>query len=89
MFLLIIMVLVIQILCTWCEYTTANKLRLKQHVNFVHRGIGHLCHHCEFKARDNLQLLQHLKSLHGGIRHICDFCNSVCDEPENSYRENP
>ena len=39
MFLPIIMVFVIQILCTWCEYTTANKQCLKQHVNFIHRGI--------------------------------------------------
>ena len=52
MFLPIKLVFVIQILCTWCEYTTANKQCLKQHVNFIHRGIGHVCHHCGLKAGD-------------------------------------
>ena len=35
-----------QILCMWCEYTTADKQPLKQHVQVVHRGIGNLCDHC-------------------------------------------
>ena len=34
--------------CMWCEYTTADKQALKQHVQVVHRGIGNLCDHCGF-----------------------------------------
>ena len=37
-FLPIIMVFVIQILCTWCEYTSVKKMFIT-HVYFVHRGI--------------------------------------------------
>jgi KRAB domain-containing zinc finger protein len=61
--------------CHECEYTTAYKQHLKQHVNFVHRGIGHLCDHCGFKARDKGQLKNHVLANHKGVRHECQYCD--------------
>jgi len=61
--------------CTECKYTTAYKQHLKQHVNFVHRGIGHLCDHCGFKARDKGQLKNHVLANHKGVRYACQYCD--------------
>eukprot|EP00092_Neocalanus_flemingeri_P008121 GFUD01008761.1.p1 GENE.GFUD01008761.1~~GFUD01008761.1.p1 ORF type:complete len:449 (-),score=54.82 GFUD01008761.1:191-1537(-) len=61
--------------CPDCEYTTAYKQHLKQHVDFVHNGIGHLCDHCGFKARDKGQLKNHVLANHQGVRHECQYCD--------------
>jgi len=62
-------------LCGDCDYTTAYKQHLKQHVNFVHKGIGQLCDHCGFKARDKGQLKNHVLATHQGVRFKCKFCD--------------
>jgi len=62
-------------ICLECEYKTAYKQHLKQHVDFVHKGIGHLCDHCGFKARDKGQLKNHVLSTHHGVRYECQYCD--------------
>ena len=61
--------------CTDCDYTTGYKQHLKQHVDFVHKGIGHLCDHCGFKARDKGQLKNHVLANHQGVRYECQYCD--------------
>lgn len=61
--------------CENCDYSTAYKQHLKQHVNFVHKGIGHLCDHCGFKARDKGQLKNHVLATHQGVRFKCRLCD--------------
>jgi len=60
--------------CEECDYTTAYKQHLKQHINFVHKGIGHLCDHCGFKARDKGQLKNHVLTNHENVRYECKHC---------------
>jgi len=61
--------------CENCDYSTAYKQHLKQHVDFVHKGIGHLCDHCGFKARDKGQLKNHVAVTHRGVRFKCRLCD--------------
>ena len=61
--------------CENCDYSTGYKQHLKQHVDFVHKGIGHLCDHCGFKARDKGQLKNHVLVTHRGVRFKCRLCD--------------
>jgi len=61
--------------CESCDYSSVYKQHLKQHIKFVHEGIGYLCDHCGFKARDKGQLKNHVLATHRGVRFRCRHCD--------------
>ena len=56
----IMKVLVIQILCTWCEYT-----------KIAHESFWNECYMCDHKATSNGRLTT---QIHGGIRFSSSIC---------------
>ena len=60
----------------WCEYVTADKQHLKQHVQIVDRGIGNLCDYWVLKLEnnDNLETMFLPIKLVFVIQILCTWC---------------
>ena len=68
--------------CSICDYKTALKPHLKQHLESVHQGIKPFkCTLCEYKASLKVSLKKHMESVHEGIKpfkcSICDYETAV------------
>ena len=64
--------------CTLCEYKTATKGALNQHIKTVHEKVlPHMCHLCDYRCPNLSTLKQHIKTVHEKVRVTCDTCNAT------------
>ena len=61
--------------CIQCEYKTAVKGTLKQHIQSIHEGIKYPCNHCDHEATQRGNLQTHIQSKHEGIKYPCNQCD--------------
>ena len=68
--------------CEQCNYTTASRGHLKQHINTIHNNIkNHVCGECGYAASTKSRLKIHIKAVHKNIRsHVCGECGYAASQ---------
>lgn len=61
--------------CKECNYNTAWKTILKQHIDAIHRNITYSCDKCSFKTKWKRNLKPHINAIHKNIFYFCNQCD--------------